>query len=237
MIMNAPPRVDDLVLNVPVLTADECARVLEAILERRSLWIPRRPGAYAFYTLGAASYLDSADYYEKAARFNAELERGFSWLYDRVLRVLGEALRCRVQLEPRAARPGFHIMPPTSEMTVPEGNRHFDAQFMRIAWEGDVDFSTPLSYTLAVRLPASGGGLNLWSISRPEYNGMDADSRARFNRDTPPEYVPYREGHLVCHSGLRLHAGAASYATERSQVRVTLQGHALRRDDHYFLYW
>jgi hypothetical protein len=223
-----------------MLSAEECTLVAATVDALRPLWIPRRRRSGAFHTLGAASYLDYNQYFERAALFNGHLEREFGWLYERLRQTLSDRLECRVAFEPRAARPGFHIFHPADDMTIPAGNRHFDLQFEKITWpDGDrLDFTTPVSYTLAIRLPHSGGGLNVWPLTKTEYDAMDADARHGFNLDQTIEFIPYQEGGLVCHSGFLLHTAAASRSTLRAEDRrLTLQGHALWREDTYLLYW
>jgi hypothetical protein len=233
---------DHSVIQVPMLSPDECARVLADVEALRPLWVLRRVKSerLQFHTLGAASYLDYKQYFERAAAFNAHLERGFGWLYERLLQTLRDRLHRNVAFEPRAARPGFHIWRPDDDMTIKAGNRHFDVQFQRINWtNGDrLDFSNPLSFTAAIRLPHSGGGLNVWPLTKTEYETMDAAARSELDLNGTTEYIPYHEGNLVCHSGFLLHTAASSRTALRpDDMRVTLQGHALWCEDTYLVYW
>jgi hypothetical protein len=230
---------EDRVIELPLLSPGECKRVEAEVHALRKLWQVRCPGSYKFYTLGAASYLDFSDYYAKAAAFNPELDKSFAWLYDYLRAALSDCLKRHIVFEPRAARPGFHIFPPNGDLQIPEGNRHFDMQYLRIDWteRQDLDFSDPISYTLAIRLPRSGGGLNIWSVTKKEFDGMDKTTRDAV-LDRTLQYVPYSIGHLVCHSGLLLHTTAPCIGQlQRDDVRLTLQGHALRCKDTYILYW
>ena len=223
-----------------MLSPDECARVEAEVDALRPLWVERRRRSNTFHTLGAATYLDYQSYFERAASFNPHLERSFGWLYERLLRTLSECLHCRVAFEPRAARPGFHIFRPSDDLTMPAGNRHFDAQFEEIAWDNAArfDFSTPVSYTLAIRLPHSGGGLDTWPLTKTEFEAMDAGARGRLDLDNTVEYIAYEEGCLVCHSGFLLHTAASARPPVRpDDTRLTLQGHGLWCDDMYLLYW
>lgn len=233
-----------MITHVPLLSPDECARALESVQAHRDAWTQRYPGLPA-YTLGAASYLDSGHerrdvYHAKAAALNPLLEREFGWLYERLLVALGEHLRAGVAFEPGAARPGFHIFLAHEAFRRPLGKIHFDLQFMDIDWsDGEgMDFSRPVSYTLAIRLPESGAGLLTWNIDKAEYDGLDSVSRNRIGQEKIPEYVPYREGAMVCHSGMLLHQIApAADGLRPDDLRVTLQGHALPGRDGYRLYW
>jgi hypothetical protein len=236
----APAAIVDHVLQVPMLTMDECARVRADVEAMEPLWVLRKRKASVFHTLGAASYLDYEHYFERAALFNPELEARFGWLYDRLLQTLREQLHCPVAFEPIAARPGFHIFRPNADLQMPAGNRHFDEQFQKIAWPeaARMDFSRPLSYTLSVRLPQAGGGLNLWPLMKADYDAMDEPTRRALDLASNVEYVPYEEGGLVCHSGFQLHTAAAARATPQpDDLRVTLQGHGLWCEDTWLLYW
>ena len=233
-----------MIARIPLLSAGECARVLERVQAHRAAWTQRHPGLPA-YTLGAASYLDSSPgrrdaYYAKADALNPLLKREFGWLYERLLEALGEHLRAGAAFEPRAARPGFHIFLAHEAFKRPLGKIHFDLQFAGLEWpdDGDMDFSRPVSFTLAIRLPQAGSGLRTWDIGKAEYDAMDPAARGRIGQDRIPEYVPYREGTMVCHSGMLLHQIApASGDVRPDDMRVTLQGHALPGPRGYGIYW
>ena len=233
-----------MIAHIPLLSADECARALELVRARRDAWTQRYPGLPA-YTLGAASYLDSGPgrrdaYHARAAALNPLLEREFGWLYERLLEALGESLQAGVAFEPRAARPGFHIFLAHEAFKRPLGRIHFDLQFMDIDWpDGQrMDFSRPVSYTLAIRLPEAGAGLHAWDVGKAEYDAMDPAARDRIGEERTPEYVPYREGTMALHSGMLLHRIAPAADDLRpDDARVTLQGHALPGPDGYRLYW
>ena len=234
------------VARLALLDEAQCDRVWEQVWACRSRWEVRIPGV-PFYTLGAASYLDSgaADrrdaYYAKAAALNPLLERDFDWLYERLLRALGDHLGAPIAFEPRAARPGFHIFLAHVAFTRPHAKIHFDLQYEDLDWTAHdaIDFSRPFSFTLAVRLPSSGAGLLTWDeVEQAEYDAMDAAGRGRLVEERPPRYVAYREGEMIGHSGLLLHQIApARRAMRTGDVRLTLQGHALPGREGYWLYW
>ena len=229
---------------ISMLNAGECAAVLARVQANRPRWTKRYPGL-PFYTLGTASYLDSGPvrrdaYYRKAAATNPLLEHEFGWLYERLLEALGDHLRAPVQFEPRAARPGFHIALAHEAFRKPLAKAHFDLQFFGVEWsdEDRMDFTQPVSYTLAVRLPRSGAGIRIWDLDKEEWDEMTPQARERIANERVPEYVAYREGEMVCHSGLLLHQIApAQGAIYDNDIRLTLQGHALPSRDGYRLYW
>ena len=232
------------VARLVLLDEEQCAEAAERVRGLRPHWESRWPGL-PFYTLGAASYLDSgADarerYYRKAASLNPLLEREFGWLYDLLLNALGEWFGAAASFVPDAARPGFHIFLAHDAFRLPLSKIHFDVQYENIDWSGceAIDFSRPLSFTLAIRLPRSGAGLITWSVAKPDYDAMDATARARLDEACAPRYEAYREGEMVFHSGLLLHRIAPARSGLRpDDMRLTLQGHALRGREGYWLYW
>ena len=233
----------DGIIRRALLGDEECAQVAKQVWALRPSWENRLPGL-PFYTLGAASYLDSGAtardrYYHKAAVLNPLLESEFGWLYDRLLRALSDQIGAPVRFEPRAARPGFHIFFAHEAFKRPLSRIHFDLQYQDIDWSGHsgIDFSNPLSYTVAVRLPRSGAGLMTWSIEKSEYDAMGAAAQASLDEERA-RYVPYREGEMIYHSGLMLHRIAPARPGMRpDDVRLTMQGHALRGRECYWLYW
>lgn len=233
------------VVRLALLDEAECARAAGQVQALRPHWENRIPGLH-FYTLGAASYLDSGPaakrdaYYRKAAALNPILEREFEWLYDRLLRELGRLLGAPAAFEPRAARPAFHIYLAHRAFSRPLGKVHFDLQYEYLDWSAydGLDFARPVSFTLALRLPSAGAGLLTWDIAKADYDAMDGSARARLGGQREPRYVAYREGGLICHSGLLLHQIAPARADMLpGDARITLQGHGLPGRDGYWLYW
>ena len=77
------------------LDAEECSRIREIIMGLKDHWVNRASGFLPFYTLGAASYLDSTPtdqeaYYQEATRYNPILEAHFPMLYKSLCEKLTE---------------------------------------------------------------------------------------------------------------------------------------------------
>ena len=157
-----------------MLDTGACARALDTVLAHRSSWT-RRDHHLPFFTLGAASYLDGEAgpdrYLRRAAALNPLLDREFGWLYERLRSALADHLGAPTAFAREAARPGFHIFFAHPAFHRPLGRIHFDLQFENIDWaEADrVDVSRPVSFTLAIRLPATGAGLEVWEIGRASW--------------------------------------------------------------------
>jgi hypothetical protein len=235
-----------MITSIELLSADECTRIDDRLKQLRQYWVPRGPlSATNFYTLGAASYLDETDEYrQRAAALNPILQEGFNWLYTRLIEFLERRLRAPVAFAEGLAMPGFHIWLTPAIFVTPDASVHFDLQYLR-AWPKDapgVDFSRPLSFTLPIRLPQRGGGLNIWDVTYDRYRRFVE----RVNAPMQPLDVTflldrmrhrYSPGAIVMHSGHLMHQIGEIDQVSPGDERVTLQGHALFQQGEWKLYW
>ena len=122
---------------------------------------------------------------------------------------------------------------------------HFDLQYQR-TWPQDApgaDFTRPLSFTLSIRLPQRGGGLNVWEVTYERfmrfYNRLDGRVQPMdiTVHCSEPMRHPYSVGGLSLHSGHLLHQIAEIDAVMPGDERITLQGHALFAQGAWRLYW
>jgi len=225
-----------------VLTREQCTSVVKTICALESHWVQRAEGI-DFYTLGAASYLDGASdadvYKVRAGRDNALLKASFAELYSNLCLVLTAAYG-PVRFHPQLALPGFHIfaprpghglLPGTQAFARAGGSVHVDLQYRLHGslWQGfeRIDWARPLSFTLALALPACGGGLRIW----PRTTGVTEAEPAQ------AEEVFYRQGELVSFTEPLLHQIAPAAALEAGDQRITLQGHGLCCDGTWQLYF
>ena len=231
-----------------VLTCEECQRVASAVNELGSHWLPRSVKPATFFTLGVASYQDLADfdslaprydYYRVAQVSNALILDRFGWLLARVRDALQAYLGGAAHFDSRLAAPGFHIF---TSWAIPRGDEasvHFDLQYQLIDWSDGLaapDFSAPVSFTLPIRLPRGGGGLNGWDISFEEAIRARTGAQALAGRK-PKVFFPYSLGVMEIHSGHMLHQIAGAPDVLPDDQRITLQGHGLRRGNTWTLYW
>lgn len=225
--------------------AAECRRLEDRIKELRAHWIPRGPASTGFFTLGAASYLDELPAYRaNAERLNPLLRDGFGWLYDKLTGFLAKRLRAPVVLADPLALPGFHIWLEKAIFTQPVASVHFDLQYQRTWPESarDVDYGRPLSFTLPVRLPRLGGGLNVWDVDYARFRQFLARTGAKVQ---PMDLTflldrlrhPYAVGALAMHSGHLMHQIGEIAEVAPGDERITLQGHALFQHGEWKLYW
>lgn len=228
-------------LAVPLLSPEHSSAVVERVVDLADLW-QQRSGA-DFYTLGAASYLDGAwdgqPYRALAMRCNPILADRLADLY-RLLASKLDDLIGPVAFEPELALPGFHVFAPrpglpmhaaSSAMASAGGSVHFDLQHHCHAtfWSryDAVDWQHPLSFTLALELPAAGGGLRIWPGCKDAATATPSSAQS----------VSYRVGEMVLFMLPLLHQIAPVQSLTPNDRRVTLQGHGLRCDGVWRLYF
>lgn len=221
------------------LDVAECAETLRRVNRLQDHWTKR--GDFGFFSLGAASYIDATEsrdtYLAAAAQTNPILSRAFADLYGALRWFLECVLDEPVAYDERLALPGFHIFhfdgSEVADDPVVE-RAHFDMQFA-LAFPESTPEAT-LSFTLPLGLPSGGAGLAVWPIRHEEalrcglcVRDLAAQSRC--------ERVPYEAGRVVLHDGFLLHAIGASSDSAPDGQRITLQGHGVRRQGRWTIYW
>lgn len=215
----------------------ECAAVRDTVHALRSWWICRDGGLGGFFTLGRNAYQDVAassdpdrDYYARVRESNALLIAHFGALLERVRSRFADLLGEPAELATDLALPGFHIFLRSALSTRGAGSLHMDQQQHALRWPAPCYDVPPVSFTLAIALPAAGGGLDVWE---PHACADVADLAAH----GPTAYYPYERGTLVVHDGLTLHSIAPPARLADDDERITLQGHARRLGGRWILYW
>ncbi len=251
----------DWITDIDFLSPGECAAVRQALGGMREHWIQRHPVA-PFFTVGAANYFDIAfnpllPYYRMAARYNRILLDAMPWLYDRILDAVERNLGARAEYRPNLAIPGFHIFLGDDAFHSPrdlthvewfraKGNKdvvgnaiHCDTAHLVVDWgsRDGLDIEHPISITVSIALPESGAGLNYWDFGLERTNGMPQDQLRELLLASPKHYHPYRLGGMVVHSGLRYHQMAPMPAMKPGDERITLQGHGVRSNGVWQLFW
>lgn len=235
--------------SIEILTPGQCEEICAAVHMLRSFWTQVHE-ASQFFTLGVASYIEfsrpgdaAVRYREKLLHSNPLLKEYFSGMLEYVRGTLQSQLGEPVAFEEELARPGFHIWLTEAIPTQPTASVHFDLQYQQLGWpaDGGVDYASPISFTLPVRLPVGGGGMNVWNLHYREVEELTARGvpvnvhELRETRER--EQYTYHLGRLVIHSGHFLHQIAPVEQVEPGDERITLQGHALRRGGRWLLYW
>ncbi len=227
---------------IQLLTPEDCAQVRQALYELQPHW--RRRSQFPFFTMGAASYIDNAFGLEamlkKAKEDNPLLLKHFQWLYDCLLDALRDLLKEPVNFEAAFALPGFHIFQGHEAFTQPLASMHFDLQYDHYDWSKrykEVDRYVPISMTLPIHLPTSGGGLRVWDMTYERSQKMSKAEFEHFKITAPFTYYPYEPGKLVVHSGHHLHQIAPLADIRPGDERITLQAHAARTEQGWVVYW
>jgi hypothetical protein len=225
---------------------EEATKYADAVVAMRDEWLARNTDSY---TLGLATYLDvvgvedpDARYYDCVEDANAKLMRRFGPLYaalaTTLVTYLGQSVR---YLESDLALPGFHIFERSSILTEPLDRAHFDVQHKYLRWPGDIDGDALISFTLPVRLPQAGGGLETWDVTEPFAVAEARAGRRRTLQEwmaaSDPKRYPYRIGMLYVQPTMQLHRIAAVDHRADDDMRITLQGHGVRMDGAWILYW
>jgi len=229
------------------LNDQECQDILEKIYQLKTHWTQRYP---MFCTLGTALYLDAANhsdfssYQNKMKKTNKILLKHFPLLYHRLKEILQEELKEDVFYEETLALPGFHIFnTPQNEEELfliqqfPP-SIHFDLQFLQAKWTyKQMETHRPISFTAAIKLPAHGSGLNYWDITYKDYHNLSVPEKDALFLSKKCHYCPYQEGKIAIHHGLTLHQIAIPTKYTKDDVRITLQGHLIRCDKAWRVYW
>ncbi len=246
-----------------VCSADEAADVVAGVDAEVAHWTRRQVFPLDFFTLGAASYIDAVadvdDYTDRAAALNPVLWARFAGLYARVIARLSTVFGACALHEP-LAYPGFHLFghrpghqnnrPTMNAMQALSASIHADRQFEPhgAVWStfADVDLVNTMSFTLALQLPARGGGVCFWGDDTMAALGEGDPFAAHVRHGVdfrgqkgvePPWVVPYRVGALFYFVGLGRHVIAPSWDLSLSDRRITLQGHGVRCDGVWRLYF
>jgi hypothetical protein len=222
-----------------LIGAAECDAIARRVQRLARYWTRR--SAAGFYSLGAASYMDAvrgpAPYLAAAQTTNKVLLEAFGRLYDRLAAFFRELLDEEVSLDLERAVPGFHVFVLRGEdrrNDNPAQRAHFDLQW-QLAYPGARPEGT-LSFTLPIATPNGGAGLALWPLRRDRRDQSVGDAWSRA-LEQAPQLVPYVPGRMVLHDGLMLHAIGAAPAARATGHRITLQGHGVRLDGRWRLYW
>ncbi len=242
--MTTTQTTDGILAEVQLLTREEAAGVVDALFEERQHWTPRHSD-YPIFTMGRASYLDGpklgfAAFQQEALTLNPILHARFGWLHERLRQAVSTLVGREARFDERLALPGFHIYLSDPTKVQPVASVHFDMQFEKIDWSsiGVVDRDQQLSLTVAIDLPASGGGLLVWNVNRLEIEKMTPEARREHmaaNRNAA--YHAYTVGNLVVHSGHQLHQIAKTKDVQATDRRITMQSHASPVNGEWVIYW
>lgn len=226
--VDARPQPPHWLHRLQVLQADAAQVWTQRVHDLRRHWTRRNSDA-PFFTLGIAAYLDGVDrdpalnnesvYRSKVLRRhnNQLLQRHFGDLLEHCRVAIEQWRQQAVRFDPEhTALPGFHIHLPHPVFGDRVASCHNDLQFRQAFPTEQFSDADVMTFTLALSLP-KGAGLSLWV-------------------DEQEQFHPYHLGEMVLHSGLVTHQ-AILHPHGEPVARIALQGHAVRRDHTWTLYW
>lgn len=236
----------------PFLDQRACDSLLELLDAHRELALdrnPARPGT--FVTYGRAAYLDvclpradaERDYFNAVGESNRALKAILGDFYEELRLTMESVLGEPVIYEPEVlALPGIHIFRGIGIRSAAEAGAHFDVQYqsLRLTSPPDPD-APPLSFTIPLRNPTHGTGLQVYDVTYGDYER--AYRMGRINtleqlvRRKTSAYYPYQVGKLILHRGLVVHGLTSPGPISPDDERITAQGHGIRCKGVWTLYW
>ena len=179
------------------------------VLSMKDEWIDRSD-KYPFFTLGRCAYLDGKTdaYYNNLKEENEMMVHVFADLYTEIGIVLNSVFAEDIYLTTELRVPGFHIFPSDKKFLAISGKWHQDHPHVTLG----LDNIDSYAFTLAVKLPKSGGGMDY------------------FDDFHQAQHLAYNEKDLVIHNGQTIHRIAGMKEYTPNEYRITLQGHIVRRD-------
>jgi len=202
----------------------ECITISERVKILKNIWETRKYGT--FKTLGKAVYLN--DHYEK--NINKILINNFKHMYEIIANKLSKILQEPVYFKSDGFIPGFHIFERSFANNLPIMSIHLDQQQYFVNWKDQslCDYNNPYTFTVCFEKPKSGAGIYIFD-GRLESNAYDVTKRDK-------EYIEYKLGYLNIHDGLNWHMISHKNIRE-GEYRITLQGHLLKYDNKWLIYW
>jgi hypothetical protein len=190
-------------------------KIFDTVRLLRDYWDKRAPNM-EFYTLGKTVYLDgnTPAYFDCREGTNLILLKHFGFMYEDLREMLSVILGEPVFFNHDIALPGFHVFPSDPQFLSMSGSWHVDLPHNTLGL-GNQDTQ---AYTVAIKLPTGGGGMDM------RINGKD-------------EYVGYEEGKMYLHGGMDVHRISCYKEYVPDEYRITLQGHIVRNNGELITFW
>lgn len=209
-------------------------------------WFRAVKGSRGFRTLGLPLYQSepgTLEYRDAIRRDSALLESVFSPLRQVVAAQLAAHLGEPLHTHTRAALPGFHQFLLGPGEAYPGGGPHFDLSHRQLPLLPDevvapgLALDSCMSFTLPLLLPSDGGGLQQWALGYAEHLRRPNERLAALVAGAPTVNTRYEVGRLYVYPGLLLHQIAPIPAADEPQERLTYQGHCVRIDGRWTMFW
>ena len=134
-------------------------------------------------------------------------------------------------------------------MEQPSATIHVDLQHEQhdFLWSHfkEVDLENTLSFTLPIQVPMNGGGLNTWEEESMKQYEIDNEytkhmkelDYSKWGDYDEPTVVPYTAGEMFYFIGSLVHQIAPAYNADFNDRRLSLQGHGVKCDGVWQLYF
>ncbi|MEQ9006804.1 MAG: hypothetical protein RLP12_02895, partial [Ekhidna sp.] len=146
-----------------VLDEAECQKWSQQVMDLKHVGIHRQKGLHGFWTLGRASYLDGTSAHGDGISENEVIAQNFGPLLSQVTEVLEKELGRSAYTCRDFALPGFHIYQGNEVFPTGlayGGSVHLDKPHIQAEFKFEIE--DVISFTLPLRLPEKGAGLNYW---------------------------------------------------------------------------
>jgi len=246
-----------------ILTKDQAELYSLRVLDCKDVF-----NSYAdnkFSTLGAASYANGLEEYNLIKnKINPVIKNNFLDLLNIVKDYLELSINEPCYFDENLSYPGFHIFyTDHKDALLPLTSLHIDTPYelhknYLLKKYSVVDFDSPITFTLCLKLPKSGAGLYYWDKDNwdkqteeqsyefysdvyDKYSTIfktNTPSREDYERFLQPKILSYEIGSIVLFKGNLLHQIAPFYNPIYSdESRITLQGHGIKCDNKWLLYF
>lgn len=244
-----------------ILTEDESKLYSSKVLGYKNLF--RSYANDKFYVLGAASYANDLEQYNLIKNeVNPIIERDFTDLLDLIKNYLKQILNEECFFDENLSYPGFQIFYANhKDALLPLTSLHIDTpyelhkDYLSNKYK-DIDFNSPITFTLSLNLPKNRNGLYYWDLNDWENKiAEDSDefyssvyklyddlfkikipSRIEYENILKPKIIDYKNGHIMFFKGNLLHQ-IMPFHESSEECRITFQGHGLRTKRGWLLYF
>lgn len=250
------------ILETNIFSLKECERIVSILVKQQDQWENRSPAGNFFMSYGALTYLDAQSgvandpeydkfkknhdstqfgYTAKAKYFNEMLAKNFGWMYAKIKMYYVERFEKKVVF--KGALPGFHIFQTAEQLNHDYVKNlatiHVDKPFTCHEWGSDLVSAS--SFTIAVKLPKCGAGLNIWlddsifdNINTVYYHNMSKEEQLSVSKEA--KYLPYKLGHMYEQTGFTRHQITLAGDAEKGERRITVQGHLVETTNEIIIY-
>jgi hypothetical protein len=190
------------------------------------------PGTFAMATIGEPLYRnrDRQDYYTACARAEGRaLYQHFRLAHERIARFFEHRYALPVVYAEELAVPGFHLFDFEVAGEYDGGGWHVDALETQTPYltARRADIAAVVNFTVPFELPDGGSGMEL-----------EADLPGSLRRGGGEAVTaPYRTGTMLFTESEVWHRIGSSRCHSPAQRRITVQGHGVRLDERWILFW